>query len=97
MCGPVCLRAKRLDAGTALQIINNMVAIRMAEFGIGAIAPEKRVPAPVFESGNRILFFPFILCDGKKLHRFDDVNRDDVGAFSAKREKTESVKTSGTA
>ena len=81
----VCVYTRGLEAGSAMHIINNMTTIYLAGFGFGSITAEMTVTEMVFECGAKVLFFMFILFAAKRLHWFDEVKRDDVAAFNAKR------------
>ena len=79
-----CLISKGLEAPTALHIINNMIEIWITGFGFGAISSEMTVGNAAFTIASKLLFFLFIVYANKKLHWFDDVQRDDVAEWNAK-------------
>ena len=85
----VAVYSRGIEAASALHIINNMSEIYMAGFGFGKITAERTVPSVIFNVGLKILVFLFILYASKKLHWFDEVQKDDVTEFNAKHQKHE--------
>ena len=82
-----CLYSKGLESPTVLHFFNNATEIYMAGFGYGLITSEQTVPETVFRLVLKVLFFLFILYADRKLHWFDDVKRDDVAQFNARRKR----------
>lgn len=83
----VTVCSKGIEAASALHIINNISEIYMAGFGFGKITAEQTVPSIAFNLGLKVLFFLFILYAGKKLHWFDELQKDDVTEYNAKHQK----------
>ncbi|MBQ6639395.1 MAG: hypothetical protein IJH82_12245 [Lachnospiraceae bacterium] len=51
------------------------------------IGAEVSIPDTILNLVLKVLFFGFILFADKKLHWFDQVKKDDVAIFNAKRNK----------
>ena len=83
----VAVYTKGIEASSALHIVNNMSEIYMAGFGFGKITAEQTIPSAAFNLGFKLLFFLFILYASKKLHWFDEVQKDDITDFNAKHQK----------
>ena len=83
----IVVHTKGLESSSALHIANNMSEIYIVGLGFGSITAEQTVPDAAFNLFFKILFFLFILYAAKKLHWFDEVRRDDVEKFNAKRSR----------
>lgn len=83
----ICITSKGLEAPSALHIANNMSEIYMTGFGFGMISSEQTIPGVAFNLFFKVLYFLFILYASKKLHWFDEVQRDDVASFNAKKKR----------
>ena len=79
-----CIVTKGIEAPTALHIVNNMTEIWMTGFGFGVITSETTVASVVINITFKTLFLLFLIFADKKLHWFDDVQRDDVVLWNAK-------------
>lgn len=60
-----------------------MTEIWMAGFGFGVITSETTVASVVINITFKTLFLLFLIFADKKLHWFDDVQRDDVVLWNA--------------
>ena len=85
----VAIYTRGLEAGSALHIVNNMCELYMAGFGFGKLSGDLSVSGAAVPIIFKTLFFLFILYADRKLHWFDEVKRDDVGAFNARWTKKE--------
>jgi hypothetical protein len=83
----ICVYSKGLEAPSAMHIVNNMTEIYLAGIGFGLITAEVSIPDTILNLVLKVLFFGFILFADKKLHWFDQVKKDDVAIFNAKRKK----------
>lgn len=82
----VSLFSRGLEAPSVLHFYNNAVEIFMAGFGYGIITAEQNIPDTIFNLILKILFCLFIIYAERKLKWFDEVQNDDVAAFSAKKQ-----------
>ena len=83
--GMVCILSKGLEACTVLHIMNNMSELLMTGFGFGLLTADQTVFDSIFNLVTKVLFFAFIFYANKKLHWFDEIKRDDVAEFNARK------------
>ena len=69
---------RRIESSSALHTVNNLTDLIMAGLGFGMLTADQSVSSTLFNVIFKLLFLAFIIYADKKLHWFDDVQRDDV-------------------
>lgn len=73
-----------LEAGSALHIINNMVAFYLTGFGFGDVKTEVEVTDLIFCTALFCVYLAFIVFANKKLGWFSHIKKDAAAEFNAK-------------
>ncbi len=82
--GLVCVYSRGIESSSALHTVNNLTDLIMAGLGFGMLTADQTVSSTLFNVIFKLLFLAFIIYADKKLHWFDEVQRDDVDPFNAK-------------
>ena len=90
--GIVCIRSKGIETSSALHILNNMIELIMGGLGFGKLGAEQTLSSTLPIIALKLLFLAFIIYADKKLHLFDEVQYDDIGAFNAKYDRKNTPK-----
>ena len=64
--------------------MNNLIQLIMGGLGFGILTAEQSVSSTLFNAILKLLFLAFIIYADKKLHWFDEVQRDDIEPFNEK-------------
>ena len=78
------LDSRGIESSSALHTVNNLTDLIMAGLGFGMLTADQSVSSTLFNVIFKLLFLAFIIYADKKLHWFDEVQRDDVEPFNAK-------------
>ena len=82
--GLICIYSRGIESSTALHIMNNLIQLIMGGLGFGILTAEQSVSSTLFNAILKLLFLAFIIYADKKLHWFDEVQRDDIEPFNEK-------------
>ena len=82
--GLICIYSGGIEASSALHILNNLIELIMGGLGFGKLGAEQTLSSTLIIIVLKLLFLAFIIYADKKLHRFDEVQYDDIGPFNAK-------------
>ena len=82
--GLISIFSRGIESSSALHIMNNLIGLIMSGLGFGILTTDQSVSSTLFNTILKVLFLVFIIYAYKKLHWFDEVQRDDVEPFNAK-------------
>ena len=82
--GLICIYSRGIESSTTLHIMNNLIQLIMGGLGFGILTAEQSVSSTLFNAILKLLFLAFIIYADKKLHWFDEVQRDDIEPFNEK-------------
>ena len=82
--GLISIFSRGIESSSALHITNNLTELIMGGLGFGVLTANQSVSSVLLNATFKILFLVFIIYADKRLHWFDEVQRDDVEPFNAK-------------
>ncbi|MBE6128746.1 MAG: CPBP family intramembrane metalloprotease [Erysipelotrichaceae bacterium] len=82
--GLICIYSRGIESSSALHTMNNLIELIMGGLGFGILTAEQSASSTLFNVVLKLLFLAFIIYADKKLHWFDEVQRDDIEPFNEK-------------